>query len=66
MPERKKVIKGLECCRWDECDGCDYKGLAECMERMLEDARALLEAQECATVEPKRPEPFRRESDGGR
>jgi hypothetical protein len=53
MPDREKVIKGLECCGYsrfmDKCQECPYDG-KDCFRRLKEDALALLQAQE--PVEP--------------
>lgn len=46
MPDREKIIKALECCRWDECKKCQYHGQSDCFEKLLADALALLKAQE--------------------
>ena len=49
MIDRKKVIKGLECCGYsrfmDKCQECPYDG-KECFHRLKTDALALLKAQE--------------------
>ena len=58
MPDREKVIKGLECCmnEYTVCRvcGCPYYGrgdnLHDCYEKLSTDAIALLKAQE--PVEP--------------
>ena len=56
MPDREKVIKGLECCDNDECDicpydlSCDENDLGTCRATLHRDALALLKAQE-----PKKP-----------
>lgn len=56
MPDREKVIKGLECCIKESdslysnpCKGCPYEG-KECIDRLKADALALLKEQEA--VEP--------------
>lgn len=44
--DRDKVIKGLTCCREDNCDGssCPYAtDLTDCIERLADDALNLLE-----------------------
>lgn len=54
MPEREKVIKGLECCIAEgsapECEDCPYAlpedGTCERLDGMFKDALALLKAQE--------------------
>ena len=53
MIDRKKVIKGLECCMSEQiCKGCPYKETDECEDRgyyyskAIEDAIALLKEQE--------------------
>lgn len=52
MPDREKVIKGLECCIiYVNCGangGCPYKtGVDEkCLETVMKDALAMLKAQE--------------------
>ena len=50
MPDKEKVIKGLEHCIGDNCYGdkwseCKYSGHG-CIDALLEDALALLNAQE--------------------
>ena len=60
MPDKEKVIKGLECCLTldgcpDECLKCPYvsdmDGKATCMQKMGSDALVLLKEQEA--IEPK-------------
>ena len=65
MPDRKKVIKGLECClpmttRYGigDCKNCPYDreitlegGLCECCHSLVVDTLALLRAQEPITGE---------------
>ena len=53
MPDREKVIKGLECCRrrYFSCIGCPYKdeshrSVEECLWCRINDAIALLKEQE--------------------
>ena len=55
MPDREKVIKGLETCIWFgtgmvyECTGCPYDTeelVAKCVTKMQEDALELLKEQE--------------------
>lgn len=54
MPDREKVIKGLECCRRGFCFACPYNdGIVEsteCKQRWADDALALLKAQEPRVV----------------
>ena len=50
MVDREKVVKGLKHCRGDDCNGdkwykCEYSGHG-CIDALLEDALALLKAQE--------------------
>lgn len=50
MPDFEKVINGLKHCRGDDCNGdkwykCEYSGHG-CVDALLEDALALLKAQE--------------------
>ena len=52
MPDREKVIKGLEHCKRESehiddnpCNGCPYYELKEC-QQMMADALALLKGQE--------------------
>ena len=50
MPDREKVVNGLKHCRGADCTGdkwykCEYSGHG-CIDALLEDALALLEAQE--------------------
>ena len=52
MPDREKVIKGLECCIRESdslysnpCNGCPYEG-KECIDRLKVDSLALLKEQE--------------------
>ena len=59
MPDKEKVIKGLEMCQYSSklhCDGCPYcyEGLCEtndCTADLASDALSLLKKQEA--VEPK-------------
>lgn len=56
MPDREKVINGLEHCIGDNCNGdnwgeCEYSRHG-CIDALLEDTLALLKAQE--PVEPKK------------
>ena len=50
MPEREKVIKGLESCTGVDCTECQYgtegHGHKDCVERLCADALALLKEQE--------------------
>lgn len=48
MPDREKVIKGLECCAYKKnCNECPYfKGNATCMDDKDKDALELLKEQE--------------------
>jgi hypothetical protein len=52
MPDREKVIKGLECCSKGDsadCDNCNYHGAmtdVPCESTLMRDALALLKAQE--------------------
>lgn len=59
----EKVVKGLEyhsegnCFKSDDDEtGCPYWKDSFCSQHLCSDALALLKEQECATVEPKRPE----------
>ena len=53
MPEREKVIKGLECCSKGCSGGCPYSVEGgDCCTALAADALELLKAQE--PVEPKR------------
>ena len=51
MPDREKVINGLECCtKWDSCSACPYQtpneyDISECTEFLHKDALALLKEQ---------------------
>ena len=53
MPDREKVIKGLECCAVkQDCNGCPYSRFNPmCQDDMNKDALALLKEQEA--VEPR-------------
>lgn len=57
MPDREKVIKGLECCDGycdDETTGCPYSDELEpfdCQEQLRADAIALLKAQEARVMD---------------
>ena len=62
MPDREKVIKGLECCvdypeKWaDDCGkhGCPYvKNERTCITDLQRDALSLLKAQEAVMVEER-------------
>jgi len=48
MPDREKVLKGLECLITDEvpCEGCQYNGSGYCLKNIAKDARELLKEQE--------------------
>lgn len=54
MPDREKVIKGLECCTFilgkRKCDECPYAKGPDCYS-LMPDAKALLKAQEPITGE---------------
>lgn len=57
MVDREKVIKGMEHCIGDNCSGdkwyeCEYSGHG-CIDALLEDALALLKAQEPVMVEER-------------
>lgn len=54
MPDREKVVRGLEVCTVNgtSCNGCPYYGLVEtigCVNSIMEDALALLREQERAS-----------------
>lgn len=60
MLDRKKVIKGLECCtkspdtiELEDCRRCQYRDEKDCSCVVMQDALALLKEQE--PVEPKKP-----------
>ena len=38
MTENDNIIKGMVCCKDCECDGCPYRGRANCDTDLLEDA----------------------------
>lgn len=48
MPDREKVIKGLECLITNEvpCDGCSYNEGTYCLRNIANDALELLKEQE--------------------
>ena len=47
MPDREKVIKGLECCAAVNCgQSCPYAPVGGCRVQVLRDAIALLKEQE--------------------
>lgn len=49
MPDLEKVVAGLECCTQSsiECDSnCPYAKVKNCYDVLMDDARALLKAQE--------------------
>ena len=49
MPDREKVIKGLECCGFDHCDPKEcpyYVEMNNCEGMLMRDALTLLKAQE--------------------
>jgi hypothetical protein len=57
MPDREKVIKGLEHCMimcngisHNPCDGCEYHGSYDCTDKLKADALALLKEQEAKNV----------------
>lgn len=45
MPDREKVMKGLECCASGDCTPCPYTE-TRCQEHLCGDALALLKEQE--------------------
>jgi hypothetical protein len=53
MPDKEKVIKGLECLISNDvpCEGCPYYGSGYCLRNIAKDAMDLLKEQEA--VEPK-------------
>ena len=55
MPDRDKVIKGLESCNGVDCTECQYgtegHGHKDCVERLCADALALVKEQEQAMKE---------------
>lgn len=59
MPDREKVIKGLECCNSVSCQKCPYNGNKECNNRgffysqAIEDALTLLKEREAVPVDTK-------------
>lgn len=64
MPDREKVIKGLECCLKESdhlysnpCNGCPYEG-QECIDRMKADALVLLKEQEAIIDQYRRADGF--------
>lgn len=65
MPDREKVVKGLECCIGygiediPGCEDCPYNDMGDTCERMrplYEDAIALLKAQEPETMDAPKPD----------
>ena len=53
MPDREKVIKGLECCKrkdGNECKVCPYTESDYCVEDMVADTLSLLKEQEAKQV----------------
>ena len=60
MPDREKVLRGLECCAIDIGDICDnggcpysdeYEGIGDtCIDTLMADALALLKAQEARVM----------------
>ena len=52
MPDREKVIKGLEQCKeGSSCDGCQYDiNSSKCIFLLHADALALLKEQEAVTI----------------
>lgn len=61
MPDREKVIKGLECCTQEmDCPKCpycndDYSSVALCNFTVMEDALALLREQDPVTIMKHKP-----------
>lgn len=51
MPDRKKVIQGLELCAGTDCVGCPYRGVSPCQNKLAADALALLKEQEARVLE---------------
>lgn len=54
MPDREKVVKGLECLITNEvpCDGCPYNEGTYCLRNIAKDALELLKVQK--PVKPER------------
>lgn len=50
MPDREKVIQGLERCAGTDCTGCPYQGISPCQNKLAEDALALLKDQEARVM----------------
>ncbi len=49
MPDREKVMRGLECCAFgslSDCEGCPYYIETRCSELLCSDALALLKGQD--------------------
>lgn len=51
MPDREKVIRGLELCAGTDCIGCPYRGVSPCQNKLAADALALLKEQEPRVLE---------------
>ena len=58
MPDRKKIIKGLDVCMNSrkECEGCTYIATPYCKTSLIADVNALLKEQEAKWVEDKQDE----------
>ena len=55
MPDREKVVKGLESCATGKCEiSCPYHNVPQCTRAILTDALALLKEQE----EKRTPKPI--------
>ena len=46
MPDREKVIKGIETCRKTDCANCEYSTEVCLIDEIISDALALLKEQE--------------------
>ncbi len=57
MPDREKVLKGLECLITNEtpCEGCPYNGSGYCLRNIAKDARELLKEQKSEWLEDSIP-----------
>ena len=50
IPDREKVIRGLECCYNNNCGACPYSAIKKCQHKLHSDALALLREQEARVM----------------
>ena len=50
MPDREKVMRGLECCYNNNCGACPYSAIIKCQHKLHSDALAFLREQEARVL----------------